>query len=67
MMHICMILTLVFSGFVVLLQSGHTGFGCYRLCSFLSIMQLEESVITSVAALAATFVLFMLKQEFNVF
>jgi len=28
-MDICMILTSIFSGFVALLQSGHTGFGCY--------------------------------------
>ena len=50
-MHICMILTLIFSGFVVLLQSCHTGFGCYTFCSFLSIMLFWESVCMSFTAL----------------
>jgi hypothetical protein len=49
-MHICMILTLIFSSFVVLLQSGRAGFGCYRFYSFLSIMPLQESLSMSVAA-----------------
>jgi len=50
-MHICMILTLIFSSFVVLLQSGRTGFGCYRFYPILSIVPLQESVLMSVAAL----------------